>query len=225
MAAGTSTADTRAQRTMILECALEIGQQGGEQALTMRAIANRLGVNQAVLYSYFEDKAALVRELTRVASDRLESWLAEGTAPHVDAGERLFHLCLAQAEFARVHPWMYRLAFEDAHIAVGTPDGWQDHAFVVRATVLLADVFATSPAFDPVLVARQLCVAIHGLAMALASCEPEPTFIERYVRALVDGPVAVRLGPDVRSATTGSTTRDLDAQRLPARPRPTRQTA
>ena len=180
----TPAAPPKLDRATVLECALGIGEELGEAGLTMRTIARRLGVNQALLYMHFDDKQALLRALTRVANERLERWLADAIARHLAPGARLLHLCLALADFARVHPWLYDLAFDDASIAVGRPDRWQEHAFVVRVTVLLAD--ATTER-DPVLVARQLCVGIHGLATTLAACDPEPTFVERYVRALVDG--------------------------------------
>jgi AcrR family transcriptional regulator len=220
MNARTGPAPTQqVDRATVVACAIELGEQGGQGAITMRAIAKRLGVNQALLYHSFEDKSALTRALTRIAVERLDGWLAAGTARHLEPHDRLFHLCLALAEFAHVHPWQYELAFVDAQAAVGSRDAWQDHAFVVRATVLLADGAVDARPIDPILVARQLCVAIHGLAVTLATCTPEPTFLERYVRALIDGlahPMSENIGlarspivgyADDRWAPTNSGTR------------------
>ena len=173
-------------RRTILDCALCVGEELGQDGLTMRNIAKRLGVNQATLYGHFEDKAAMLRELTALALERLEGWLADAVASQLDPLERLFHLCVAEAEFGRCHPWLYRLAFENG-VAGGLQDAWIDHPFVVRAEVLLGHSVRTDPPIDAALTARQLCVAIHGLAGAVQHCEPEPTFVERYVRVLLDG--------------------------------------
>jgi AcrR family transcriptional regulator len=177
---------------------LRVGEELGQDGLTMRNIAKRLGVNQAALYGHFDDKATLLRELTAVALERLEHWLADAVASQLDPVERLFHLCVAEAEFARCHPWLYRLAFEESSVAAGLREAWTDHPFVLRAEVLLAHSVRTDPPIDPVLTARQLCVAIHGLATALQQCRPEPTFVERYVRVLLDGLFARHAVDDAR---------------------------
>lgn len=184
MSARTLSQETMwARRRAVLECALELGEELGEDGVTMRVIAKRMGWNPALLYQYFADKRELVRELQRVALDRLERWLADAVAHHVQPMSRLFHLCVGYADFACAHPWLYRLAFEDARVAVGTREHWQAHPFVLRATVLIEPLTAR----DPVLVAQQLCVALHGLATTVEGRELEPAFVERYVESLVDG--------------------------------------
>lgn len=194
-------------RRAIVDCALLVGEELGQDGLTMRNIAKRLGVNQAALYGHFDDKASLIRELSKVALDRLEAWLADAVASQLDPVERLFHLCVAEAEFARCHPWLYRLAFEHTSVTHGLRDAWTEHPFVLRAEVLLAHCVRTDPPVDAVLTARQLCVAIHGLAAAVQQCEPEPTFVERYVRVLLDGLFSRRSV----GRTNAARRRDLDA--------------
>src|SRR5215204_242602 len=98
-------------RRVILDCALQLGDELGETGMTMRKLARRLGVNQALLYSGFEHKAELMRELGDIAVQRLDHWLAEAST-HEDPIPCLFDLCIAEAQFARRHPWLYRLAFD-----------------------------------------------------------------------------------------------------------------
>jgi AcrR family transcriptional regulator len=202
---GSTPSDTYwAQRRAMLRCALALGEELGEAGVTMRTIAKRMGINQATIYLYFEDKSALMRELEREAKDRLDAWLADAVAPHVEPRARLLHLSIAEAEFARVHPWLYKIAFESARMAVQTDEHWQEHPFVLRVAVLLADV-ADRGVPDVVLLARQLCVAVHGLATTAIDSDPEPTFVERYVEAIVDGVCAPVFGrpapPRLRSRT------------------------
>jgi AcrR family transcriptional regulator len=174
-------------RRTILDCALRVGEELGQEGLTMRNIAKRMGVNQAALYGHYEDKASMLRDLTKVASERLEKWLAHAVASQLEPLERLFQLCLAEAEFARIHPWLYQLAFENGVVGDGLRTAWDDHPFVVRAEVLLRHSVKSDPPVDAALTARQLCVAIHGLAGAIQHCTPEPTFVECYIRVLLDG--------------------------------------
>ncbi len=172
------------RRRAVLACALELGEELGEDGVSMRLIAKRLGWNPAVLYVYFADKRELVRELERAAIERLDRWLADSVVRHLDPAARLVHLCIGYADFARYHPWLYGLAFEHARAAVDLHEHWQAHPFVLRATVLIDDIAGRS---NPVLIARQLCVAMHGLATAVVRREFEPMFVERYVESIVEG--------------------------------------
>jgi AcrR family transcriptional regulator len=195
-------------RAEILLCALEVGEALGADGLTMRNIARRLGVNQALLYDHFADKAALVAELTTIASMRLEAWLAEAVALRIDTHERLFQLCISEAEFGRCHPWLYGLAFEHARLTDGSDGAWELHPFIGRASALIAQLVPRGR--DPKTTARHLCVALHGLAVAAERWAPEPTYVESYVHALLDGVPLDRETPRRASSRYGSEIRDLE---------------
>lgn len=182
MTATQTAAGVWARRRAAVQCALELGEELGEDGVSMRAIAKRLGCNQALLYMWFDDKRKLVFELEREANARLERFLRDAVALHLSPRDRLVALCLGYAAFASAHPWLYRLAYAQARVALDVREQWHEHAFMVRAAVLLDRLDA---ARDPVLLAQQLCVAMHGLATTLGESDVEPMFVERYVDTLV----------------------------------------
>jgi TetR/AcrR family transcriptional regulator, tetracycline repressor protein len=54
----------------VVDAALEVVDEGGPDALSVRSVATRLGVNPNALYTYVESRAALERELVeRVLAD------------------------------------------------------------------------------------------------------------------------------------------------------------
>ena len=54
-----------------------IGNEHTQEGLTIRSIATRAGVSPALLYTYFTGKAALLREMQRLAEPRLETSMRE----------------------------------------------------------------------------------------------------------------------------------------------------
>ncbi len=52
-----------AMRERILDAAMALLQEGGPDAITIRAIAERVGVSHMVLYTYFENRDALLAAL------------------------------------------------------------------------------------------------------------------------------------------------------------------
>jgi TetR/AcrR family tetracycline transcriptional repressor len=67
-------------RARVLEAARELHAERGLEALTMRALAERLGVAPNALYSHVENKTALVDEL-------LDDVLTQVEVPSVDTGD------------------------------------------------------------------------------------------------------------------------------------------
>jgi TetR/AcrR family transcriptional regulator, tetracycline repressor protein len=82
-------------RSQVLAGARELLAERGPEALTMRALAERLGVSPNALYSHVEDKAALVDEL-------LDDALAEVEAPSPEAGDPIAGVHALMASTYRV---------------------------------------------------------------------------------------------------------------------------
>ena len=87
----------------ILDAAEALWSEGGEQALSMRAVAQRVGTHPPRIYARFEDKEALLRALRSRAVAR---WRTRISAA------RSFRDGLARyLEFAADEPHDYRLLF------------------------------------------------------------------------------------------------------------------
>ncbi|NRQ36730.1 TetR/AcrR family transcriptional regulator [Nonomuraea sp. NN258] len=88
----------------IVQAARELIEEGGADALTMRALADRLGIRAPSLYKHFPDKAAVEARLIGIAMTELAEAL-EAARPPGD----LLALGLAYRNYALTCPHLYRL--------------------------------------------------------------------------------------------------------------------
>lgn len=79
------TAKALVRRQRIIEAAIELGTEGGYEAVHMRVVAERAGVALATVYRYFESKdhllSAAVSEWTTQLQNRLARAPARGDSP------------------------------------------------------------------------------------------------------------------------------------------------
>jgi AcrR family transcriptional regulator len=84
----------------VLDAAAELLVEVGPHAATVRAIAERAGVNHALVHRYFGTKEDLVRAVLVREADRFESLLVEGMTPDLTLG-RLYHELAGRRIFVR----------------------------------------------------------------------------------------------------------------------------
>jgi AcrR family transcriptional regulator len=94
-----------ARRLEIVAAARGILEEQGEEALTMRRLADALGMRAPSLYKHFPDKAALEVELMQIGLQEA----AAALTPPPRTGNRLAALAAAYRRFALDHPHLYRL--------------------------------------------------------------------------------------------------------------------
>jgi AcrR family transcriptional regulator len=95
------------------EEALRLIQEAGPDAVSLRELARRIGVNHAAVYRHYEDKLAL---LAAVAEDgwtklveTMRASLAEEAAKSALPTDRLVRLLTSYVRFALAHPAHYRV--------------------------------------------------------------------------------------------------------------------
>lgn len=120
---GTAASPRQAQ---IVAAARVILESEGPDALTMRSVAARLGIQAPSLYKHVADKeeleALLIAEALRGMGDALRAATAE--LPPRAARRRLLHaIAGGYREWALAHPHLYRLATEGALPRDRLPDG------------------------------------------------------------------------------------------------------
>ena len=108
----------------ILESARRLLEEEGPKALTMRRLAERLGIRAPSIYKHFPGKQALESALISVAFEQVAALFAAAIA---DAEDPAGALAAAYRGFAREHPHLYRLMTERpldrANLAAGAEDG------------------------------------------------------------------------------------------------------
>ncbi|HLT35546.1 MAG TPA: TetR/AcrR family transcriptional regulator [Enhygromyxa sp.] len=98
-------------REAIIQTSLELGSQLGEEGLTMRGIASRLGVSATALYQHFESKASILREIRVYGIDLLYDALSPAL-DNSDPVERLREVTRRYITFARENQWLYSVLME-----------------------------------------------------------------------------------------------------------------
>jgi AcrR family transcriptional regulator len=89
-------------------------EDGGESALSLRAVARRAGVSAPAVYLHFPSKEAVVEAALRDRFQVLTSAIDNAAADAPNAAEALRAGCLAYLAFAERDPGAYRLLFEGA---------------------------------------------------------------------------------------------------------------
>src|SRR5215218_6219126 len=159
-------------RTKIIDAARDMFATDGVDAVTMRAIADRIEYTPTAIYHHFRDKQALLEELC--ARDYRALAHAFGKIGRIeDPLERLRRIGLAYVDFALAHPSHYRFmfmtpkpesAFAKTEVGLGRPE--EDAYAMLRDTV--AEGIAAGrfrPEFtDAEELAQIMWAGVHGIA-------------------------------------------------------------
>lgn len=99
-------------RNACLRSALELLEEGGLEAVTLRAVAERTGVSRSAPYRHFDTKRALLADAAAAGFRQLHDAIAAARdAAGDDPQTRLTAGCGAYARFGTEHPHLYRLMF------------------------------------------------------------------------------------------------------------------
>jgi AcrR family transcriptional regulator len=189
-------------RATLLDAAEALLADGGEQALSMRAIAHRAGVTPPAIYLHFADKDDLVHTLVAGRFASLGAAIAAATDDVDDPAEALRAGCLAYCRWGVRQPGAYavlftaprRSAFDADTSAVARPGSGDDHApapGAAGATVFgeLAGAIATCQDAgvardgDTHRMATAVWAGLHGLVLLRAA---RPGFAWPDLESLVD---------------------------------------
>jgi AcrR family transcriptional regulator len=162
--------------TAILEAARDLLAEGGPDALSMRAVAARVGVSATAIYNYFENKQALVKRVIALGFERFDGYLQEAVVDRPKGSrEQLRSLGEAYIRFAVENREYFRVLFA-MHADLPQqieelPEGGGYSLF--RQAVADAMEAGTIRQADPDLVVLYLWTHVHGLVTLLLSCAPD----------------------------------------------------
>jgi AcrR family transcriptional regulator len=109
----------------IVAAARELLEKDGADALTMRRLAERIGVKAPSLYKHFPDKAAVEVELMALLFAELADALEAAVAAAPGSLQALYD---AYRSYAVDHPGLYRLATQKPLPRHALPPGLEDRA-------------------------------------------------------------------------------------------------
>jgi AcrR family transcriptional regulator len=151
-------------RDALVHAALAEAEQGGPEAISLKALAKQLGVSQPAPYRHFADREALLEAVTAEAFRQFNAVLRESTGkPSTRA--KLSRLAQAALAFGLSRNGIYRLMFASRTMAC-SPKGGELHNAAMETFGLLLDALE-APAVG-LLRERQalkIWAALHGVVM------------------------------------------------------------
>jgi AcrR family transcriptional regulator len=177
-----------------------LGKTGDEEAVSVRAIADAVGVSPPAIYLHFPDKDALIFEVCAARFTDLHQALEAAAGPVDDPIESLIARGKAYVRFGVENPEQYRILFmRRGNKRTVLPDELRStEAFgtLVHAVERCVEMRALPSDPGALEVALELWAAAHGVASLLIGIKGFPwpdDFAERvlrtYVRGLTSAPV------------------------------------
>ncbi len=172
--------ERRQQRTQhgIIDAARQIIREGGVEALSMRAIADRIDYSPAGLYEYFASKEEIIGAVCEQNFERFTQWLdaVDTTLPPL---EYMLELGLAYIDFAARNPDSFLLMFTTAPLLRGGekhPDITDVETLIAKGDAfgilvrgvqrcVEAGFYPASADFGVIEMAYASWTQVHGLAM------------------------------------------------------------
>ena len=161
----------------ILEAARDLLAKGGISGLSMRALADRVGVSATAIYHYFNGKQDLVDRVVRMGFERFGEYLERGMAAHPKGSlRRIRALGEAYLRFALENQAYFRVIFSiqppHAHSMRDLPEGGGYH--LLRRSIVDAMEAGAIRHADPDLMSLYLWSSVHGLVTLVLSCAEPP---------------------------------------------------
>lgn len=154
-------------RDQLVAAAARLLDGGGPEAVTLRAVAQAVGVSHNAPYRHFEDKRALLAAVAQEGFRELGHAFAHAAQAAATPLAALRLVVRVYFDFARRHPARYRLLFSDPEVG---REGGELEAEALRAFGAVAELVGAAQrsgelrAGGPAELTALLYGAVHGLA-------------------------------------------------------------
>jgi AcrR family transcriptional regulator len=147
-------------RAALVRAAMELLEERGETALSLRAVARCAGVSPAAPYRHYADREALVSAVATVGYRELAQRLASAH-PAPSTPEELASVAVAYVQFALERPSLFRVMFGEPCEA---DNDERNAATAAVSHYVRAIVERTFPEADAEALATAVWALVHGLA-------------------------------------------------------------
>lgn len=195
-------------RHEILDAATELLLETGQaRAVSIRSVAQRVGVTSPSIYLHFQDKNALLDAVCARYLTGLDEAMERAAVGHTGTAEVLRAQGMAYVRFALQTPELYRLATmgewrPGSNVDMALDSSAFRHMRAAVQSLMDEGLYRTD---DPTMIALELWTAAHGVAAILIAKPHLPfgeveAFAERVLSAVVCGHmVAGLVGADATS--------------------------
>jgi AcrR family transcriptional regulator len=181
-------------RTALLGAAMELLEESGETAISLRAVARRAGVSPAAPYRHYADREALDSAIAAVGYRDLAKRLA-AAHPSPSTPHQLASVAVAYVQFALERPGLFRIMFGQSC------DRDNDERVAATAAVsayVRSIAQRTFPQADADALATAIWALVHGLAFLYLDGKldpPTPSAITDRVTATIHALLTATGGP------------------------------
>lgn len=151
-------------RDALVQAALAEVERGGPEAVSINALAKKLGVSQPAPYKHFADREALLAAVAAEAFRQFTAMLRE-TVAKPSRRSKLSRFVHAAVDFGLRRNGVYRLMFASRLIACA-PEGGELHGTAMETFVLLLEALE-APAVGLLRerAALKIWASLHGVVM------------------------------------------------------------
>jgi AcrR family transcriptional regulator len=151
-------------RQALVQAALKEAEQGGPEAISLKALAKDLGVSQPAPYRHFADRDALLQAVTAEAFRQFNAILREAIAKP-SRRSKLSRFAQAALDFGLRRNGIYRLMFASRIMACAPDDSELHLAAMETFDLLLEALEAPRVGLLRERHALQIWAALHGVVM------------------------------------------------------------
>ena len=151
-------------RDALVHAALREAEQGGPEAISIKALAKQLGVSQPAPYRHFADREALLAAVTAEAFRQFSAVLREAIRKP-SKRSKLSRLAQATLAFGLRRNGIYRLMFASRIMACASKDSELHTAAMETFGLVLDALEAPAVGLLRERFALQIWAALHGVVM------------------------------------------------------------
>jgi AcrR family transcriptional regulator len=151
-------------RDALVHAALREAEQGGPEAISLKALAKQLGVSQPAPYRHFADREALLAAVTAAAFRQFSAVLREAVSKP-SKRSKLSRLAQATLAFGLRRNGIYRLMFASRVMACASKDSELHAAAMETFALVLEALEAPAVGLLRERFALQIWAALHGVVM------------------------------------------------------------
>lgn len=177
-------------RAACLRAAMELLEEGGATALSLRAVARRAGVSPAAPYRHYADRDALISAVAAVGYRELAQQLA-AAHPSPSTADDFGAIAVAYVQFALQRPALFRVMFAEP---CDTDNSERVAATDAISEYVSAIVQQSFPGFDTEALSTAAWALVHGLAFLHLDGKLDastPDVVSTRVRAAVHAVLTV----------------------------------
>jgi AcrR family transcriptional regulator len=153
-------------RAALIQCGLELIEEKGIRALTLREIGKRLRVSRTAAYAHFKDKAALLAAIREAGFIEFGKILESAKTSATGFAAQMDAMGIAYFRFAKEHPAQFEVMFNSLLEAGGGAAAESSRGFtLLTETIREGQQRGEVRPGEPVLLARVIWALVHGASM------------------------------------------------------------